>query len=503
MKVVKKVGIALMIVVGILLALFLIFVGYLFVMPAHSLFGYRLANYSKNREITTTASVAGLTTENIVLRAGAYQLNLIVTDQENSRVSAIMSRDLFGLVKASQGDVKYNFEFDHSTNSLVGTTYEPDGLKLRGKCYVTVYIPAALIADVGTVRLETSSGAITVGADYALEHDNLYLVTESGEIVLDNVDLTGELTAELHAGSLTTTERTKLNLTKTKITTSKGKINFTEKGSNKYTFGDFVVDNSSTGYLSATEVDSLVYTGNGGKINITTINDVDINAVNTSVTLGKVDAGAYVNITNEGSISIGEANAYCDLYCANGKITIDKSNSKLSVSTSSGAVTIKSATEYVDVTTISGNINVTFAEETGYYDTTNSLRQALITTRSGAVNLVGVDYANVESKSGSSRVYVSFHNIADAESRITTKGAPVSILAPKGNSPAEDPNGDKYAITIVSTTTPEIYAGVGRVEHNADNVYQCYAYGADLNTVAKLIINTESGYVFITNGITA
>ena len=63
MKVVKKVGIALMIVVGILLALFLIFVGYLFVMPAHSLFGYRLANYSKNREITTTASVAGLTTE--------------------------------------------------------------------------------------------------------------------------------------------------------------------------------------------------------------------------------------------------------------------------------------------------------------------------------------------------------------------------------------------------------------------------------------------------------
>ena len=96
-----------------------------------------------------------------------------------------------------------------------------------------------------------------------------------------------------------------------------------------------------------------------------------------------------------------------------------------------------------------------------------------------------------------------FHNIADAESRITTKGAPVSILAPKGNSPAEDPNGDKYAITIVSTTTPEIYAGVGRVEHNADNVYQCYAYGADLNTVAKLIINTENGYVFITNGITA
>lgn len=503
MKVVKKVGIALMIVVGILLALFLIFVGYLFVMPAHSLFGYRLANYSKNKEISSSASVVGLTTENIVLKSGAYQLNVVVTDQENNRVTATMSRDLFGLVKANQGDVRYEFEFDHSTNSLIGTVCEPEGLKLRGKCYVTIFIPATLVSDAETIRLESSSGAMTIGADYDFEHDNLSILTKSGAVVLDNVNLTGNLSAEINAGSMTTTERSSLNLTKTHITMSKGKVNFTEKGTNGYTFGEFVVDNSSTGYLSATKVDSLVYTGNGGRININTINDIDANGVNTNITLNKVNAGAYINITNEGSINIDETNAYCDLYSSNGKITINKSNSKLSLSTASGAVTVNSATEYVDVTTGSGNINVTFADNVGYYNGSNSLRQALVTTKSGEINLKGVDYANVESRSASSKVYVSFHNIADAESKITTKGAPVSILAPKGNSPAEDPNGDKYAITIVSTTTPEIYAGVGRMEHSEGNVYMCYAYGADINTVARLIINTESGYVFITNGITA
>lgn len=503
MKVVKKIGIALSIIVGILLALFLIFIGYLFVMPAHSLFGYRLANYSNNKVITTRASVTGLTTERIVLNSGAYQLNVIVSDEPSSVVSAITSRDLFGLVKADQGDAKYVFEFDHSTNTLLGNIYEPEGIKLRGKCLVDVYLSASLIADVDYIQFASTSGAIYVGGDLEFVHDNLHIITNSGAVVLDNVNLSDEFTADIKSGSITTTERTKLNLDKTQISVSRGKINFAEKGAGLYTFGDFVVDNSSTGYLSATNVDTLVYNGNGGKVNITTINSVDLNAVNTNVTIGKVNNGGYINIKNEGSINIDETNSYCDLYTKAGKIVINQANSKLSLATNSGAITVKSATEYVDATTGSGNIDITFAENVGYFIGSNSLRQALITTRSGKVNLKGVDYVNVESQSSSSKVNVSFHNIADAESKISTKGAPVSILAPKGNSPTDDPNGDKYAITIVSTTTPEIYAGVGRVEHGADNVYQCYAYGADINTVAKLVINTESGYVFVTNGITA
>ncbi|MFQ6773063.1 MAG: DUF4097 family beta strand repeat-containing protein [Clostridia bacterium] len=502
MKVVKKIGMALLILVGIVVALFLILVGYLFVMPSHSVFGYRLANYSESQVVTSNYNFDYDDVEYLDINTRMYDLNIYSSSNLHNKISATTNRDLYGFFKADQGDVTTKFDYDPSTKTLTANLYEPFGIKLRGDCYITIGIPQEMLAHLKGITLTTTRGNMNVGSGAEeMYSSNLALKTSSGVITLNNIGLMGTLEANIGGGQLTATTKTEMMLTSTYITSGKGKTNFNINTDKTMVFGDFVYNNTSTGYLYLNTIESLEYKGNGGNVYVKNVGILDYTANNTNLNVENIVYSSNITATGEGNVNIDTCQAYCDISTNYGDITIANANDKLSLVSVSGKITISHATKLIDATTTSGNINISFDNSVPFYSASTSYRQVLATTTSGRVTLSGVDYINVHVKSSKGYANIVFHDMASAESVLQTKSAQAFVQVPRGTTLTGDTNGADFIVTIISNVTPDVDAGFGKVDQTADNVYKYLAYGADINTEAQLSILSEDGYVYVTNGI--
>ena len=498
MKVVKRVFVGIGIFLGLVLALAIIGVGYLFVVPSGSLFGYHLVTY--NKDTYSSAHYLEDDATSIEISAGAYDIDLQVENSTDRYLSTQLVRDVTALLKTGEGDICTTFTYDRLTRRLMTSVYEPSGLKLRGEGKIIVKISSSILLDISSLYLKTTRGNMLVHGNNNININNLNLTTKYGSIELADVSLKGHLNANIGAGDLTAHSNTKINLTKTTIKTGSGQVNLNVQSTN-YSFGNFEYNNTSTGYLYLPATNSLTYTGKGGKVFIEEIGQLDFNSKNTNLTINNITSGAYINMTGEGSVSINNCAGYSEIVTNSGNITINNSSAILSLTSTSGNIKVQNASVLVDATTKSGNIFISYPDSTNFYQQDSASRQALATTTSGKVELYGVDYVDVSVKSASGSVFVLFHDIASKQSKIQTQSANVYAQVPKGTPISGDTNGAPYIVRILSNKTPTISSGFGEVIHSEDNLFIVYAYDANTSTAAQLDIICVDGKATVTNGI--
>jgi len=504
-KIVNKIGLYLLVLFAISISLFIICIGYLFLIPKSELFGI---TYIKDTTKKTYSSIdydIDLI-KTIEIKSDKYNINLISSNKiEDIRFEVY--NDFNGFVKTKKSENKINLNYNPSNDSLVLETKTVSGWVDNGSSKINLIIPEVLFDETHNIKLSANKkcniniegfkdakfGSVEVSlsrGDFYFDNisiNNLYIKSNRGEIVAGK-NVAGEIeTLTLDLG------RNKVNFLKA------GKAEDILKEENSiYSDINFKINklilracekNTDLKFYRCGKI--LSDTGcvlSGGKITVAECDMFSIESKDFSIDAYCVNDNTYINKFNAvgtGAVSVREVKNISDFKTKNGKIYVGKAEKEIVLESKSGTIQLDSARYGVTAISEMGNVNIKFDKEldnsNGQLGIIDSLR-----TVSGVVKVYGVNKINLIA-TGKADIYLEFDKVV-GDSEIILTEAKSKIVVPKDEAVELKVVGEncKLDIEVGTTHFDEVLTG----EYNPP---VCYGSVAD----GKLLVESSNNEVGI------
>ena len=430
MKIVKGIAMYTLIAIGVVAAVGILLMGFMFLIPSFKLFGYGFVNNSKTEYLSTynfnRDTDAGYATENVVLNITTdkgINVHILADSSDNScSIATTLSNRYYGFYKDNRKiTTKTNkVTWDNGSHTM---TYDLELVGIDGainyseKCYVLVKIPrlklnAGIASNTPlnyTFNVKTENGDVEVaGANVdgtfagGINLKSLDVATNKGDLVLNG------------AGNVVNKHEkpTSASFTHFALSTNGGKFDFssltdgvnvtgnvTLNGTRSdYTFtkfnvtGNLEIAGNNIAFISPKlNAANVTYNATSGLFKVTDTltvpGETSIRSENAAVTLGTVAAGGVETTlginTQYGDITVGTTNVVSTLIGNHGNIKVTKANKRIIAETVYGDITITEYAESAQVTTTRGRVTA----HSTYADVDSEFMTEVILKGKAVVNL--------------------------------------------------------------------------------------------------------------------
>ena len=441
MKIVKGIAMYTLIAIGVVAAVGILLMGFMFLIPSFKLFGYGFVNNSKTQYLSTfnfnRDTDAGYATQKVVLNITTdkgINVHILADSSDNScSIATTLYNHYYGFYKDNRTiTTKTNkVSWNSGTNTM---TYDLELVGIDGavnysdKCYVLVKIPRLkLTGGVATntpldyeFNLKTENGDIQVaGANNdgtfagGIKLTSLDVATNRGDLVLNGA---GSVAGKHDKPTSASFETLALSTNGGKFDFSSltdgvnvtGNVTFNGTRSD-YTFtklnitGNLEISGSNIAFISPKlSAANVSYNATSGLFKVTDTltvpGETSIRSENAAVTIGTVAEGGVETTlginTQYGDITVGTTNVVSTLIGNHGNIKVTKANKRIIAETVYGDITITEYAESAQVTTTRGRVNA----KSIYEGTDSSLETQVILKGKAVLNLTtGVMRFNVTS----------------------------------------------------------------------------------------------------------
>lgn len=390
---------------------------YLFFVPNSNIFGICYISYNKNFD-SSTYSVDENAINSIALNTRDYDIEVKTSPTSSKDVYVRVYSNSFGFVLKKHSQV--NIDAKLLTGDLTFNISEPYGACFKNRSKITLFVPENFDVD---LKLNNKNATTDINGE-KLKIKNLSATTNNGEFNLNQCSIAENISVTLNRGNFTFGEKVATNRNAVELNTNTG--NFYAQN---VELGNVEIKSNFRAMIKIKKCVrfNLSNKSAGGSLEIGEVDELVASSSDTNISVNKINAGAVVNLSTSGKISVNEICANTTISTHDGDIYVGKVNANTIwlKTTGNGNINLNNANASVMTDTKYGNINVKFDTNSSSYSTSTNSRKLQASTTNGKVYATDVENLDVNiSGNGSAEIYMS--NVL-GENKIETKSGDVYV----------------------------------------------------------------------------
>lgn len=468
----KKIGKYLIITLLLLLGLCCVGVLYLFFIPNSSLFN--ISYVSHHTQISSQKEYFADDVNKIVLNSSKFEVKIVESYDDNISLKVYDQAFGFALVKNNSTTINEDL---NSAGVLTFNVKETSGAVLKNSSAIELKIPKNKEFD---ISLKNKKATTSIDGEN-IKINALSYETEKGDFEFKKGNILGKISLNLNDAKCNISSEVQTNLNDVELKIKKGRFTASETN-----FGDVQILSNDRGVITLGSCLGVYQDLGqaGGKIKVKSANQITITSSDTNIVADTV-GGAIITLTATGNVEIGEVTAFSTIKTNDGHITIQNANYKIELTSEDGNISVNNAKCTVKAKTEYGNIFVNFDQSVPEV----SSRALLCEMNNGKLTTFGALHIQT-TVTGDGRVeaYLSgVENLDNVNSFIKGKNGSVYVTIPNECVYTLTTKSDNGNVRVNLTQIPN-YGGYTNRETILTNVNCDSAVGQN-----RLIVSTSYG----------
>lgn len=510
-KVLKKVGIG--VVVTLILSLCFVFIGvaYLFLYPKGELFGIVYAS-EKSSKVYTIGEYDITTLKEI--KVTSTRFNIIIQADEVDTVRAYVKSKVSGFAKKDKSTTNLACNYNKSNKSVALNLSEPSGLVSANDSYIKVFIPKALMEN--GLKLDLNTGKKTDIKIYGEKYtklSELKVNINRGDLYFDGLEAENIIIkankSNIYTGDNVTgvTKYMSLDIGKSKVNflyAGNGAEYLTkeipEKDKINYKVENLCIKNAEKNSLIRLFNCDYLYSDTGcvvsaGEIRLYYLGKSNFKSSDTILSIYKMtneDNDSNMSFDGKGGVTITENYSPLNIIGNSGTISIKMSDAVMSLEVNTGSINVENARKKLALIVNRGKAYINYAKDAEDSSYTVDREVVSLRTKHGNIFINGVEKIDaVVDDGGAPTIKIFYHKVV-GKSNLDVGNANLQVVVPVNEAVTLDVVGtNAYLQSDVGTATRE--------NSILNSSYLRHAYGNASGNILK--INTSGEVVLMSSDI--